>query len=725
MKFVCGQGFYDESYTLKELVEIPVKVTNYRGFVNMPNRIGAKLTNVDFSEIRAIFIDIDPNKENKAIIKGSKSYDFKSWNRIVENEIERLIKLFETHYGKQPTYIYNTGAGIQIMLELEKPKKKKNMKERDMINYGFIFRFLELHLNDEFEMDDSIYNLGDATSFWTRVAPRKAKMPTHQKVVKYQDESKKKGVIYRSSVFYIAGDDKSKFELSKMIIKQYEYLTATIFKYQIQLLPKSRIEAIKDVIRILVEGGAKTSGKKVNKIRCLLPTHSDNVPSAVFFEESGVYYCSACNESLMLNEVYYLATGEDLNLSDVKIKFIDLSTHLVKYSKTEDGLLYFFKTPKSEFSISIGEWKENDLIRILSQNFILGFKTKDRVNVLDNITIRCDNREVPFVNIETKGFYKQKVVISDKFSYSKKKYPETIKEKRVWTERFGIMMNTSVDEGFECDHSVEDSEIKKMYAQMNSINNLEFNANIFGILFSCLIMENFEDNYGLTPMFYVHGFRDTGKTSLIEFALSIITTNTQTLEPGISSLYTLLMSLQGKDYMPVLLDEAAKFLDDKNKVIVQVLKDISVNGGNYIKGKPGGLIKYSLKATPVLVNEFRIDTLDPSFYQRCIEIDLNIYDKINLKNASRFNALMKKDKTKMLLDMIRFLEKFNLDFDEVDELLEQNIINKPSSTEGKKRFSMTLFSTGLILAYGFMTEKKFTIVKKDAPRDLKFNIMIF
>jgi len=714
MKFVCGEGFNDEHYKLTELNKIPIKVTNFRGFVNMPDRIGKKITNVDFSKIRAIFIDIDPSKENKTIMKGSKNYDFKDWNQIVQKEIERIIEVFKSHYGKEPTYIFNSGAGIQIILEFDKPKAKKNMKEKDMLHYGFIFRFLELHLSDNFEMDDAIYNLSDQTTFWTRIAPRKCKIPTFQKVVKYKDEFKKKGKIYTNKIFYIAGNDKSTFSLNKMVVKDYDYLLATIYKYQIALLPKSRLEAIADISRVLLESGARHTGNKVNKIRCLLPSHPDNTPSAVFFQESGVYFCSACNTSLQLNEVYYLATGEDLNLSDQKIKFLDLPQYLTKYSKTEVGLLYFFKTPKSEFTISISEWKENDLIRILSQNFILGFKTKDRVVVLDNLTIRCDNREVPLVNIEKKGFYKDRIVISDKFSYSKKKYPETIKGERVWVERFGIMMNTTVEDGLECNHALDDKDINLAYSTMARINNIEFNANIFALIFSCLVMEEFEEIYGLSPMFYVHGFRDTGKTSLVEFALSLITTNTQTLEPGISSLYTLLMSLEGKDYMPVLLDEAAKFLDDKNKTIVQVLKDISVNGGNYIKGKPGGLIKYSLKATPILVNEFRIDTLDPSFFQRCIEIDLNIYDKINLNNAGMFNILMKKDKTKILLEMIRFLEKYKVDFMEVENFLETQITHKPSLTEGKKRFSMTLYSTGLLLAYNFMMEKK-AYFKKGSP----------
>jgi len=706
LKVVGGEGFNDEKYSLFDIDNLEGDLTNHRMFVNKPTRIGKGISNRDFEEIRAIFIDIDPNKDMKAIINGNSKYDWKTWNKKVEKEIDNIIEVFKYNYGKEPSYIYNTGAGIQIILLLDKPKKQKNIKKKDMIHYGFIFKLLQLGLSQEFEMDDAIYNLKESTraSFWTRIAPRKAKTPVKQKVIKYQDEFKKTGIKYRSKIFCIKGNPENTFKLNEMIVKEYEFLSSTIYKWQIDSLPKSRIEAIADISRIFCEGGAKDKGTKVNMISCVFPEHPDRMPSAVFFKDSGTFYCSACNKSLTLQEVYTITTGENISLDDDILLFKDMSKYLIRYSKSDDGNIYHFETIKGKFSIHIDEWKEAELLKILTTNGFTGFKGSLKLKVLDELTMKCQAREVPVIKIEKKGFYEDRIILSSKHSYKKNKFPEIINGEKIMVEKFGSFLNLMVDDELEVNHY---QDMSKVYEEMIRINNLEYNANAFALVFTSLMMEKFEKSYKLHPIIYVHGFRDTGKTSLVEFALSIITTDYNKLEPGITSPYTMLMSMSGKDYIPVLIDEAAKFLTKQDSSVIQILKDIATNGGKHIKGKPGGVDNYVLKATPILVNEFRIDTLDPSFYQRCIEIDLNVYDKINLDVTSDFNELMATDKTSILHEMIKFLESYRVDFKKITQFLKSSVVstNNLDKIDGKKKFSVTLYSAGLLLAYNFMIEK--------------------
>ncbi len=709
MKIVAGNGFNTNNYKLLDIKQIKGKQENLRMFVNSPTRIGEKISSKDFDELRAIFIDIEPSKEMKQIINSSKKFDFKSWNKKVEDEIDKLIDVLEYNYGKKPTYIFNTGAGIQILLSLDKPKAKKNIKKKDMIAYGFIFKLLQLHLSDYFEIDKAIYDISDTKSFWTRISPRLAKVPVLQSVKKYKDEFNKKGLKYKSKIFCIKGDIDSRFKLSEMIVKEYDFLAQTVFRFQVDGLPKSRLDSIADITRILIEDGGKDNNEKVNNISCLFPNHPDKNPSAVFFKDSGTYFCSSCNKSMMLSEIYYLTTGEDLTLSDEKLLFEKLPEYLIRYSYSEDGNIYHFKTSKSSFSIHIDQWKDNDLVKILSQNMILGFKGGNFKNkVLDGVIIKCDNKEVPLVRIEKKGFYDKKIIINSKNSYKKNKYPEVIKGERVMVEKFGSLLNLVVEDELPANHS---NDCLTIYAEMNRISNNEYNANVFALLFTSLLMERFERSYKIHPIIYVHGFRDTGKTSMVEFMLSLITTDYGKLEPGITSAYTMLMSMSNTDYMPVLIDEAAKFLSKQDGSVIQILKDIATNGGKHIKGKPGGIDSYSLKATPVLVNEYRIDTLDPSFYQRCIELDLNVFDKINLDMTADFNELLRVDKTSVLFEMIKFMENYKVDFKQVNQYLRKNIDKKFSidNIDGKKKFSTMLYSTGLLLSYNFMIEKKFSV----------------
>lgn len=713
MKVLQGIGFNDSNYKLVELLSLDkTKEKNLNMFVNLPNRVGANITNQDFSHLRFIYIDIDPNETIKQMINYNKNWDWKSWNQKVDRQIENLIKLFNDNYGKEPTYIFNSGSGIQLLLELDKPKSKSNIKVADMISYGFIFKFIELFLSEDFEIDLSIYDIADKGSFWSRIAPHKCKVPTKQTIIKKSNKGK---IKYKSKIYTVQKFDTT-FKLNEMIVPDYNFLSENVYKWQKEVKSASKDNAITDICTVLLKDGGKDKITKISNVRCLLPSHTDKSPSAVFFKDSGIMFCSSCRSVLSLNETYNLVTGEELNLSDTKIMFKDLADYLTMYSVSkENGFTYRFVTPKSQFKISILEWNERDLIKIISENFIVNYKPKLKNIVLDNITTKCDNREVQRVVIDNVGFYNDRIILSNKYSYKKNKYPVLTEDgEKIYKERFGLAMNIYMDEELNVDHTLSTKEI---YQDMEYINNKEFNANVFSIIYSSLMMEVFEKSYKLHPLFYIYGFRDTGKTSLVEFALSLISSDFSMLVPGVSSTYTLLMSLSNKVYIPVLIDEASKFLNENNQIMIQMLKDIATNGGNHIKGKPQGIDKFKLKATPVLVNEYRVDGLDPSFFQRCIEIDLNIYDKINLNKAAEFNELLLRDKTSILLDMIREMENYSLSFKQVESKL-VSLIPDYIGINGKKRFSILLFSTGVALSYNFMRSKGFKISDDDMDKHL-------
>jgi ribosomal protein S13 len=213
-------------------------------------------------------------------------------------------------------------------------------------------------------------------------------------------------------------------------------------------------------------------------------------------------------------------------------------------------------------------------------------------------------------------------------------------------------------------------------------------------------MGTFEQRYKLHPLTYIYGMKDTGKSSMIILALSIIAENYQQLVAGATSLHTILQQLADKDYIPVLIDEFHKF-DKIRDTVIQMLKDIATNGGKFVKGTVATrtmLEEYRLKASPILASEFRDQLIDPSFYQRCIELNLNDFPRINLKKSMEFNELLDMDKTFIFLDLLNFITRNAKPLSE-DEIIQ--MFPDYDLLEGKKRSSSFLQIISYLLAANF------------------------
>jgi hypothetical protein len=242
-----------------------------------------------------------------------------------------------------------------------------------------------------------------------------------------------------------------------------------------------------------------------------------------------------------------------------------------------------------------------------------------------------------------------------------------------------------VVDGLDFPNTEKTDGYKRMvYTKMNDINHPAFNINALSIVSNAILMSDFEARYKLHPLMYIYGMKDTGKSSMVNLALSVITPNYQDLIAGATSLHTILQQLSNRDYLPVFVDEFMKFERIK-ETVVQAFKDIATNGGKFVKGTINNksmLEEYRLKASPILASEFRDGQIDPSFYQRCIEINLNDLPRVNGKKSIQFNELLDTDKTFIFYDLLAFISKQSA-FNEDDIVREFRMFD---SLEGKKRY---------------------------------------
>lgn len=693
---LIGEDFKDRRYYLsslektRETIKEPV---NMRFFVNVPIELipsdsKTGYNSKHFKEIRAIFIDIDPSENKKDILNNGG--DFDSWAVEVNTVIENIKNFFDFVYGKQPTMLINSGKGIQIVLELTEPISKFDVDS--LKKYTFIFRLLDTVLSNDFEIDGAMFKLNTGNAF-NNLSIKRAKLPIKQRILKYVGDDKTKGVKYETSIFNINLSN-SVFDLNEMIIPEKEYLLDNVAFDSSEAPEVLFKDAMEDVIAEIRANYLPKKGyerqDKIMGVRCLFPEHHDENPSGVFFKDSGVFFCSACNKGIPFKDVYHIIKGEPLSLKkSQQVTFIKLADYLTKYS--QDGktgnLLYCFEISGVEEWIDLEEWTEGKLRAFCARNNIMGYKDKLKQEVLDSITMKKFKKEIPVIKTYYPQINDEMIILGKNRCF--------INTESGWRQNLSI----DVTNGFKYTDEEFTQEYKNsIYNKLFVVNKPHFNLFAISIVMNSLMMSAFEKYYRLHPLMYIYGVKDTGKSSLVNLALSMIVENYDSLVSGASTEHTLLFFLMNKEYLPVLVDEFMKYQKIMDK-IVQMLKDIATSGGKYIKGTVSNkemLNEYQVKANPILVSEFREESIDPSFYQRCIEINLNSFDMIDGKKTIPFNDLLMKNKTFILKDLLSF------SFERYDE---EDIIKKYphfNDLNGKKRLASYLQVMSLQNAYLFL-----------------------
>lgn len=694
---LVGEDFRDKKYfltSLEKAKETFKNPKNLRFFINNPVELlepdaETGYTGKNFKEIRGIFIDIDPEESKREILKIGGN--FQDWNNDVSRVIEIIKSFFMQTYGKMPTMIISSGKGIQILLELEEPITR--FDEETLRKYTFIFRLLDTVLPKEFEIDPAMYKLNTKNA-WNNISIKRAKLPIKQEVVKYINNDKTKGVSYQTSVFDITLSE-STFNLNEMIIKEKEYLLENISftGVEVEIDFKDAIAEVVDEIRTnYLPRKQNEKFDKIMGVRCLFPEHSDVNPSGVFFKESGVFYCSTCQKGIPFKEVYHILKGEELKTKQTTkiINFTDLPKVLSKYTQNQaDEISYCFEINGEDIWLKLDDWTDSNLRSMCATYNILGYKDKLKQDVLDAITKRKSSKEIPLI----KSYYPQ--ITSDLIILGKNRC--FVNTEKGWRQNYSI----DVSNGFEFDDDEMPEDYKqRVYNQMYICNKPHYNLFAISIVLNSLMMSEFEKAYKIHPLMYVYGVKDTGKSSIVNFALSIIIQEYEALVSGASTEHTLLFMLMHKDYLPVLIDEFLKFSKIMNKLI-QMLKDIATSGGKYVKGtihNSAMYNEYSLKATPILASEYREDSIDPSFYQRCIELNLNNYPAIDSKKSIQFNKLLLTNKTFIFKDLLNYTQN-------IQDLEEDFILKKYPEFDylsGKKRLSVYLQIISIYNSYLFL-----------------------
>lgn len=693
---LIGEDFKDRRYYLtsleksQEVIKDPV---NMRFFINVPIELipsdsRSGYSGKHFKEVRAIYIDIDPSENKKDILNAGG--DFATWNEEVLRQIDGIKELFDLLYNKQPTMIINSGKGIQIVLELTEPISKFDVET--LKKYTFIFRLLDTVLTTDFEIDKAMYKMNVKNAF-NNLAIKRAKLPVKQKIIKYKGDDKSLGVKYETEVFYIDINETT-FDLNELLIKDKEYLMDNISFEEGEGKEILFKDAMEDVIAEIRQNYLPKKGyerdDKIMGVRCLFPDHRDTNPSGVFFKDSGVFFCSTCNKGIPFKEVFKIIKGEELKIHKTnEINFIKISDFLTKYSL--DGksgeILYCFNINDTEQWIALEDWTESKLRSFCAKNNITGYKDKLKQEVLDALTKKKLNREIPVIKTYSPQINEDLIILGKNRCF--------VNSEAGWRKNFSI----DVSGGFKySDEEFTEQYKQSIYNKLFVVNKPHFNLFAMSIVMNSLMMSVFEKYYRLHPITYLYGVKDTGKSSLVNLALSMIVENYDSLVSGASTEHTLLFFLMNKEYIPVLVDEFMKYTKIMDKVI-QMLKDIATSGGKYIKGTVSNkemLNEYQIKANPILVSEYREDSIDPSFYQRCIEINLNMFEKIDSKKTIPFNELLMSNKTFILNDILS--HKF-------ERIEEDYIINKYplfNDLTGKKRLSVFLQVTSLYNSYLFL-----------------------
>jgi len=699
-KILVGNDFGDRNYSVKSIEDVKqdksFKKQNIWYFVNIPDLpLTAEMkgyTGQLFTKMRAFFIDIDPVKQYKEALT-KENADLDTWYRNVEEEINNIKNQFKRYYDKLPTVIMGSGLGIHIVLELEEEINRDDLTLDEIKSIIFMHKLVETFLSERFEIDDAVFSVS-TTTFWSNTVVKKSKLPIEQKVVKYNGADVKKGVKYTSKTNNINVNE-TKFDVKTLILPDKQFLIEGL-EFTKEDKNASREEAILsilDKLRTHKSYQPKNDTDRKLIISCINTNHTDSNPSAVFFKDTGVFHCKGCGITYGLVDTYKIVVGKDLIFSDKKLlSFENLDRALCKYSSQKDGdSEYCFLIDGQEIWLPINDWSDQKLQIFCANNQIVGFTPKLKTTVIDNVLKRCIQREVPYIQRHRIQINSDLIILAKNRCY--------ILKNDSWVRNDYFDVIDGLNFGGEYIEKT-DGYKKQVYAKLQNVNSPEYNLTMLTLVINAILMGTFEQRYKLHPLTYIYGMKDTGKSSMIILALSIIAENYQQLVAGATSLHTILQQLADKDYIPVLIDEFHKF-DKIRDTVIQMLKDIATNGGKFVKGTVATrtmLEEYRLKASPILASEFRDQLIDPSFYQRCIELNLNDFPRINLKKSMEFNELLDMDKTFIFLDLLNFITRNAKPLSE-DEIIQ--MFPDYDLLEGKKRSSSFLQIISYLLAANF------------------------
>jgi len=697
-----GYGWYEQKWKTGTMDKIlKSKDNDLRIMINEPtirSDSSKSLTARDFKHIRGFMIDVDPIKSYDVQLK-KEGADWTLWRSKLKKQIRKINNIFLKLFKKSPTYITESGKGIHVVFFFHKPILRGKFSTEMEKKVGFIFKLIEMQLLKEFEIDKALFDIKKAGELFDRMILKKARPPKNGMTViksKYDHKTKKSTLVYES-VIENAIYSKEKWNIEEMYLDQFKGMMSGLFAYQKMSYTEERREAISILAdHFSNESGTIETDKKVYKIKCVIPSHTDNTPSAVFFKDSGIYYCSGCEKALQLEDTYQLVTGDRLEVADRVTMFTSLPERLIRYSVVgEDGLVdkdlvfTFLLGNEKEITFRLSDWVTDRLQKWSAYNLIKGFTPKKVQPVLEGITEMCESNNVPRVEVVKAGFYKDKIVFNNKVSYRKTEagYLKTV--------NYDAIKQISVNWGDSISSNV-------IYDSMKKINSTKYNATVFAIVLKSMISPVFVDQLSFHPFTYVYGNRDKGKTAIVSLAQSIISQEYQKhLYGSANTEHVFISSLINYNHLPVLIDEV-KSLADKDGLI-QTLKSMATNGGIIRKGKVGKELfdTYMANADLFIASEFRI-TLDPSFYQRTIEINMNDYE-IDTRNAIKFNKLLRQNKTSVLWDLMEFLGEYNIDFFELEEIVEKQFKDF-SLLEAKKRMASLLWIGSLKTSYMFMAK---------------------
>ena len=700
MLFLHGRGWKEQNYSydsFKNIIKSPIK--DGRIMLNLPsdeNRIAELsdnegLTADDFDSMRGFFIDIDPPKSVKSMI--NENFDWKTWHGRVKQKIDDIQELFEKDFRKQPTMIYGSGGGIHIVFLFNKPIKKKALIGSGEQKIATIFRYVEMNM-PEWDVDKQIYDAKEEGGLFSRIILKKMRIPAKGNTVskgKFVDDKWK--TSYKTTMQNVVIDG-SFWDIKEFVPEKLEELSKGALSYQNNNISKERKEAINRLSKIFLDQGGKQGNGKINRLHCISSSHMDKSPSAVFFQDNGIFYCSGCGLTLKLQDVYSAVTGEDLELAPLSCNFKDLAEYLDKYSKQEGDvgetadMLFHFKLPLKESSFWLSEWEEKALRTWCAMNMVKGFNPKLRQPVLEKLINKCELGQVNKVKLVKAGFYVDKIILSDSFSFMRKKGQKEYVRTSAYSAQHPIPVK------WEESESVED-----VVSLMKVVNNDKYNCTVFSFVFLSLLAPYFEEDFSFHPYVYLYGQKDKGKSAIVALAQSIITDRYESLLYGSANTeHVFVSSLINWSYMPVLIDEIKSILEKDS--LVQNIKAMATNGGMIRKGKPGKDLfdTYLAKANMFITSEFRIRQ-DPSFFQRGIEINMNDFN-VDTSKAIKFNKLLRTNKTALLWEIIKFMGDKFIDFYQLETELEKK--RDFCCLEAKKRMGALLYCGCLKASCAFM-----------------------
>lgn len=621
---------------------------NQSMFVNTPEVVFKQVV----TSLKFISLNINPKKK----IRNLGIIDYLDWNKKTDLEINRLKNFCHKNFGKNPTFIYNTGQGINILLELDNRIAKKDFNDGKFNALKLVYSTIrDFYIdNKTWELDtilDDTIHLSSQENFDV-LTKEICKVPILQRITA---RFKGQQVIYSNKIFRVDRSD-NKFNLIDIAKKLgglhfHEPITKQIDK------------------EILIK-----INKKYDKNSCIITGEKHQ---AILYP-NGSYTCFDCGYSVEIGTVYKQIFGRDYNPKTEMINMSELHNYTESLIYKGKEVIIYFKTPISTFNISTADLFTKEGKAILQKNNI----RKDRNFSYSELSINIQNKinadDIPINEIVKTGLYIDKAILNI--------------DKNICIKNSVIGTETGIRPSFNLDGDFNSVKIDPL----PFCSDYNYMVVFLSIFYDILLTASFKKTFGIAPLVFCYGLRDSGKTSLIQLVQSLFTTNIHDLNSPLLNKKETILKLKEFENLPVLFDEFTRKVKKNN--VFEYIKDMSTNG--------------DLSVVPFFVSEYRDIDLDPSIYQRSIELNLDILiENIDIKKVIEFREFLSLDKTGFLIQEVECILKNPIDWKKEIEYITSNETYNSyyKNLDGKKQLLVILHIAGIKKSWRYLNNGTDTV----------------